>query len=42
MISVEIKEGNVENLIISGNIIDVTVDTVCAVMSIFEALKKNE
>ena len=41
MISVEIKEGNVENLIISGNIIDVTVDTVCAVMSIFEALKKT-
>lgn len=41
MISVEIKEGNVENLRISGNIIDVTVDTVCAVMSIFEALKKT-
>lgn len=41
MISVEIKEGNVENLRISGNIIDVTVDTVFAVMSIFEALKKT-
>lgn len=41
MISVEIKEGNVENLRISGNIIDVTVDTVCAVRSIFEALKKT-
>ena len=41
MISVEIKEGNVENLRIYGNIIDVTADTVCAVSSIFEALKKT-
>ena len=41
MISVETKEGNVENLIISGNIIDVTADTVYAVRSIFEALKKT-
>lgn len=41
MISVEIKEGNVENLKVFGNVVDVAVDTVCAVRSIFEALKKT-
>ena len=41
MISVEIKEGNVENLKIFGSVVDVAVDTVCVVMAIFEALKKT-
>lgn len=41
MISVEIKEGNVENLKIFGSVVDVAVDTVCVVRAIFEALKKT-
>ena len=41
MISVEIKEGNVENLKVFGNVVDVATDTVCVVRAIFEALKKT-